>query len=76
MALAAAVTILAALSSVVYMGIFTVPEGYVGVVYKFGSLSPRIYNPGLNFKVPVRFNSINTQFTSLVVPLSMVYHFL
>ena len=35
------------------MSIFTVNEGYVGVVYVLGSLSTNILNPGLHFVIPI-----------------------
>src|SRR5436309_15967565 len=36
-----------------YTCAFTIDEGHVGVLYTFGSLSSKIYEPGLNFKLPL-----------------------
>jgi erlin len=35
-----------------YMSVFMVDEGYVGVAYRYRALSNKIYEPGLNFVVP------------------------
>ena len=53
--------VLTALS--LYLSVHTINEGYVGVIYQFGSLSERMLEPGLNLVVPFITSVYQVQIT-------------